>query len=66
VVRVFHFPDWRLSGGPFSRAILILRSIKTSAGIAGKDIRAVREVWPETAIRLSHRSWAFAEVSDPP
>jgi hypothetical protein len=30
-----------------------------SAGVAGKDIRVVHEVWPETAIRLSHRNWAF-------
>lgn len=34
-------------------AILVLRSIKTGAGIAGKDFRAGFGVWPETANRLS-------------
>jgi hypothetical protein len=46
-------------GDPIGCATLDLRSIKTNAGIAGKDIRAIHEVWPETAIRLSHRNWAF-------
>jgi hypothetical protein len=36
-----------------SRAILVLRSIKTGAGIAGKDFRAGFGVWPETARGLS-------------
>jgi hypothetical protein len=34
-------------------AILVLRSIKTDAGIAGKDFRAGYGVWPETARGLS-------------
>ena len=32
---------------------MILRSIETSAGIAGKDFGEIRGLWPETAIAFS-------------